>query len=79
MTEHAAARAWRERLARDICFAGFGNTKTARKRYGSPKAYWEGVSPDAKKEYRQSAAQFVLYARYLGIKRIEKEINRERA
>lgn len=45
-----------ERLARDICWAGFTSPAAV---IGKTRAsYWRDISPDAREEYRQEARRF---------------------
>lgn len=69
MTERTAYRQKAiERLACDICWAGFAVAKHA----GCTKLeYWARVTESAKQDYRAQAGQLLSLVRRLGIKRIE--------
>jgi hypothetical protein len=60
-----------DRLARDICWAGFLRPKTV----GCTKIqYWQRVTDRAKGEYRLEARQLLSTVRRLGLKRLEKAL-----
>lgn len=57
-----------EKLARDICWAGFSNPTTV----GCSKAeYWEGCAAAAKDDYRREARHLSWLLQQLGRKRVE--------
>lgn len=52
-----------ERLAREICWAGFSDAG----RDGKTKAaYWKTLSPEARKRYTDIAEEFAFYAERIG-------------
>ena len=57
-----------ERLARDICWAGFHNPK----KVGRTKVqYWRTIAPDARADYRKLAREIMFYVKKLGANRFE--------
>lgn len=56
-----------EKLARDICWAGFNDTKSIKK---TKNQYWEGVSTDARRDYVEHAAKMIWWTRRLGADRL---------
>lgn len=55
-----------EKLARDLCWAGFSTPRGT----GTKAAYWKGVSPEAKTRYLDDARIIRWAVRKLGIKRL---------
>lgn len=57
-----------EKLARDICWAGFANPKNA----GTTKnRYWENITPNARKLYCEHAAELIWWTRKLTAQRLQ--------
>lgn len=60
-----------DRLARDICWAGFHRPAAA----GCTKVkYWERVTDRAKAGYRLEAQRLLYIVKRLGLKRVEKAL-----
>lgn len=57
-----------ERLARDLCWAGFHHPK----RVGCTKTqYWDRIAADARADYRKLAREIMFYVKKLGANRFE--------
>lgn len=65
-----------EKLARDICWAGFHNTRNIKK---TKNQYWEGVSSSARKSYLEHAAEMIWWTRRLGVERLANAVEQHDA
>lgn len=58
-----------ERLARDICWAGFSNA-TQKAHPDTKVSYWKRIAEDTRRDYIREAERFVWLLKRLGKKRI---------
>jgi hypothetical protein len=59
-----------ERLARDICWAGFGKWQPS----CTSTEYWNSISEDARRDYRLQARGLLFLVKRFGLKRLEKAL-----
>lgn len=58
-----------EQLARDICWFGFHNPKTATRK--SKASYWNSIDKSARVRYLEHAAELIWWTRRLGAERLK--------